>query len=176
MPNAEERERIWRVQLHARKTPLADDVDFKALAERYARSGGDIKNAVLKAAQIATTEPGPDTEKRIHQRHFVQGMEEVLAGEGAMSQSLFDVAGAAGQGAGVLEQMAEGQEQLRAELGLVAERLDGVERSQARLESGAKALVGELERRPGPSRVPLYLSAGAVVLAVAAVVLALLRG
>ena len=35
MPNAEERERIWRVQLHARKTPLADDVDFKALAERY---------------------------------------------------------------------------------------------------------------------------------------------
>jgi UDP-3-O-[3-hydroxymyristoyl] glucosamine N-acyltransferase len=37
-------------------------------------------------------------------------------------------------------------------------------------------LVGELERRPGPSRVPLYLSAGAVVLAVAAVVLALLRG
>ena len=27
------RERIWRVQLHPRKTPLADDVDFRALAE-----------------------------------------------------------------------------------------------------------------------------------------------
>src|SRR6476660_2613042 len=91
MPNVEERERIWRVQLHARKTPLADDVDFAALAEIYARSGGDIKNAVLKAAQIATVEPGPDADKRIHQRHFIQGMEEVTAAEGVMSQSLFDV-------------------------------------------------------------------------------------
>jgi SpoVK/Ycf46/Vps4 family AAA+-type ATPase len=175
MPNAEERERIWRVQLHARKTPLADDVDFKALAERYPRSGGDIKNAVLKAAQIATTEPGPDTEKRIHQRHFVQGMEEVLAGEGVMSQSLFDVAGA-GQGGGVLEQMAEGQEQLRAELGLVAERLESVERNQARLETGTKTLMGELERQPAPSRLPVYLSVAAlVVAAVAAVLVAVLR-
>jgi hypothetical protein len=175
MPNAEERERIWRVQLHARKTPLADDVDFKALAERYARSGGDIKNAVLKAAQIATTEPGPDTEKRIHQRHFVQGMEEVLAGEGVMSQSLFDVPGAAVQGAGILEQMAEGQEQLRAELGLVAERLESLERSQGRLEAGAKAAVVELERRPAPSRVAIYLSIAAATLAVAAVILGILR-
>src|SRR5690242_11441366 len=89
MPNAEERERIWRVQLHARKTPLAPDVDFAALAARFPRSGGDIKNAVLKAAQIATTEPGPDAQKQIHQRHFVQGMEEVLAAEAVMAQSLF---------------------------------------------------------------------------------------
>src|SRR5919206_1624696 len=89
MPNLDERERIWRVQLHARKTPLADDVDFRALAEAYPRSGGDIKNAVLKAAQIATTEPGPDADKRIHQRHFVQAMEEVIAGESVMGQSLF---------------------------------------------------------------------------------------
>jgi len=50
MPNLEERERIWGVQLHARKTPLAEDVDFRALAEAFPRSGGDIKNAVLKAA------------------------------------------------------------------------------------------------------------------------------
>jgi SpoVK/Ycf46/Vps4 family AAA+-type ATPase len=60
MPNAAERARIWRVQLHARKTPLADDVDFAELAERFPRIGGDIKKAVLKAAQSATTEPGPD--------------------------------------------------------------------------------------------------------------------
>src|ERR687895_2402094 len=95
MPNVEERERIWRVQLHARKTPLAKDVDFRALAEAYPRSGGDIKNAVLKAAQVATGEPGPDAEKRIHQRHFIQGMAEVMAAENVMSQSLFDD-GAAG--------------------------------------------------------------------------------
>ena len=168
MPNAEERERIWRVQLHARKTPLAEDVDFKALAERYPRSGGDIKNAVLKAAQIATTEPGPDAEKEIHQRHFVQGMEEVLAGGGVMSQSLFDAPGVAGQAGGVLEQMVEGQEQLRAELGLVAERLEELERNQARLEAGTKAAVVELERRPGISPVPLYAAVAAVVLAAAA--------
>src|ERR671928_1207631 len=94
MPNLEERERIWGVQLHARKTPLADDVDFRALAEAYPRSGGDIKNAVLKAAQIATTEPGPDVDKRIHQRHFVQGMDEVIAGTSVMGQSLFENGGA----------------------------------------------------------------------------------
>src|SRR5919206_1369981 len=89
MPDAPARERIWRVQIHSRKTPLADDVDFRALAEKYPRSGGDIKNAVLKAAQIATVEPGPDADKRIHQRHFIQGMEEVIAAESVMSQSLF---------------------------------------------------------------------------------------
>lgn len=90
MPGPVERERIWRAQLHATKTPLADDVDFAALAERFPRSGGDIKNAVLKAAQIATLEPGPDAEKRIEQRHFLRGMEGVEAAEQVMSQSLFD--------------------------------------------------------------------------------------
>src|SRR3712207_5374675 len=39
MPGPEEREKIWRTQLHARKTPLAADVDFRALAERYPASG-----------------------------------------------------------------------------------------------------------------------------------------
>src|SRR5215212_8406260 len=118
MPNAAERERIWQVQLHPQKTPLADDVDFRALAERYPRSGGDIKNAVLKAAQIATTEPGPDAEKRIHQRHFVQGMEEVVAAEAIMGQSLFGPGASPASSGGVLEQMVEGQEQVRAELAL----------------------------------------------------------
>ena len=174
MPNAEERERIWRVQLHARKTPLADDVDFKALAEQYPRSGGDIKNAVLKAAQMATTEPGPDAEKRIHQRHFEQGMEEVLAGGSVMSQSLFDVPAAAAQAGGLLEQMMDGQEQLRGEMGLVAEKLAQLERSQAKLEAGAKQAVAEAERRPGPSRAPLYAAVLAVLLAAAALAVALL--
>ena len=35
MPGVEEREQIWRVQVHPSRTPLADDVDFRALAERY---------------------------------------------------------------------------------------------------------------------------------------------
>jgi len=145
MPNQTERERIWRVQLHARKTPLAEDVDFAALAEAYPRSGGDIKNAVLKAAQIATTEPGPDAQKRIHQRHFVQGMEEVIAAESVMGQSLFEMPGA-GAAAGVLEQMVEGQEQLRAEQGLLAERLEALKAAQEAQSRRVAEREGELER------------------------------
>jgi SpoVK/Ycf46/Vps4 family AAA+-type ATPase len=174
MPDVEERERIWQVQLHARKTPLADDVDFRALAEKYPRSGGDIKNAVLKAAQIATMEPGPDASKRIHQRHFIQGMEEVISGESVMSQSLFDEAGTAAA-VGVVDRLAEGQEELRGELALLGERVDGwsadrsagrvqLERQQAQaLESFASAL-----RRK--DMVLTALAGSAVVLALAALI------
>lgn len=88
LPGLEERERIWRAQIHPRKTPLADDVDFPALARAFPRSGGDIKNAVLKAAELAAMEPRPDSEKKIHQRHFEQGMQEVIDAAAVMSQSL----------------------------------------------------------------------------------------
>jgi SpoVK/Ycf46/Vps4 family AAA+-type ATPase len=87
LPGVEERARIWQVQLH-RNTPLAGDVNFAELAERFPASGGDIRNAVLKAALSAAAEPGPDDAKVIHQRHFVRGMEEVLAGKRVMTQSI----------------------------------------------------------------------------------------
>src|SRR5712691_10611866 len=178
MPNLEERERIWRVQLHARKTPLADDVDFQTLAEAYPRSGGDIKNAVLKAAQIATMEPGPDATKRIHQRHFVQGMEEVIASQSVMAQSLFEDSGVAPV-PGVLERMSEGQEELRAELGLVAERLDELERRQTRalekLGAGQSAALEALQAEGGRSRKLWYGVAAALVLAASGLVLVLTR-
>ncbi|HKO18247.1 MAG TPA: ATP-binding protein [Acidobacteriaceae bacterium] len=89
MPGEAERERIWQVQLHPLRTPLAADVDFKALARRYEVSGGDIQNAVLKGALAAAAEPIPDSEKRIHQRHFEAGIEEVIASKRVMQQSLF---------------------------------------------------------------------------------------
>jgi SpoVK/Ycf46/Vps4 family AAA+-type ATPase len=89
MPDAADRERIWRVQLHPTRTPLAADVDFGALAQRYEVSGGDIRNAVLKAALAAAAEPGADTAKRIHQRHFEAAMHDVLAAKQVMRQSLF---------------------------------------------------------------------------------------
>jgi SpoVK/Ycf46/Vps4 family AAA+-type ATPase len=92
MPGVEEREQIWRVQLHPRLTPLADDVDFRALAERYEATGGDIRNAVLKAAMAAAAESGDDAFKMIHQRHFEDGMREVLTAKRIMRQSLLDVA------------------------------------------------------------------------------------
>jgi SpoVK/Ycf46/Vps4 family AAA+-type ATPase len=90
MPGEIERERIWRVQLHPSRTPLANDVDFAALARHYEVSGGDIWNAVMKAALAAAAEPGHDSVKRIHQRHFEAGIEEVIAAKRVMRQSLFD--------------------------------------------------------------------------------------
>ena len=89
MPGEAERAQIWRVQLHPARTPLAADVDFEELARRYAVSGGDIRNAVLKAALGAAAEPGPDSAKRIHQHHFEAGIEDVIAGKRVMRQSLF---------------------------------------------------------------------------------------
>jgi ATP-dependent Zn protease len=75
--------------MHPSRTPLADDVDFRALAERYAVSGGDIRNAVLKAALAAAAEPGLDSAKRIHQRHLEAGITDVVAASRVMRQSLF---------------------------------------------------------------------------------------
>jgi SpoVK/Ycf46/Vps4 family AAA+-type ATPase len=89
MPGPEDRAQIWQLQIHPKKTPLASDVDFKELAERYAVSGGDIKNAVLKAASAAAAEPGPDVDKRIGRQHFESAMEEVISAKAIMQQSLF---------------------------------------------------------------------------------------
>jgi SpoVK/Ycf46/Vps4 family AAA+-type ATPase len=89
MPGPVEREQIWRVQMHPLRTPLADDVDFASLAKRHAVSGGDIRNAVLKAALAAAAEPGPNSAKRIHQRHLEAGIAEVMAAGRVMQQSLF---------------------------------------------------------------------------------------
>jgi SpoVK/Ycf46/Vps4 family AAA+-type ATPase len=93
MPGVAEREQIWRVQVHPTLTPLADDVDFRSLAERYAVSGGDIRNAVLNAALAAAGEPGSDASKVIRQAHFEQGVQDVLAGKRVMRQSLFTPGG-----------------------------------------------------------------------------------
>ena len=93
MPGAEERARIWELHVHPKKTPLGNDVDFRRLGERYVMSGGDIKNAVLKAAAAAAAEPGPDIGKRIHQPHFEAAAEEVLAARTVMQQSLFEIPG-----------------------------------------------------------------------------------
>ena len=89
LPGETERARIWKVQLHPSRTPLAPDVDFDALAHQYEVSGGDIQNAVLKAALAAAAEPIPDSAKKIHQRHFQAGIEEVMASKRVMQQSIF---------------------------------------------------------------------------------------
>src|SRR6185295_13550508 len=89
MPGVEERVRIWELQIHPKKTPLAGDVNFRQLAEHHVMSGGDIKNAVIKAAAAAAAQPGSDLAKRIKQQDFESAMEEVLAAKAVMQQSLF---------------------------------------------------------------------------------------
>jgi len=89
MPQTEDRERLWRVQMHPRLTPLHADVDFRRLAELYEATGGDIRNAVLKAATAAAMEPGDDALRTIRHTHLEAGIREVLAGKRVMQQSLF---------------------------------------------------------------------------------------
>jgi hypothetical protein len=150
MPDAPTRELIWKVQLHARKTPLAEDVDFRVLAERFDNvSGGDIKNAVLKAAQMATAEPGPDHEKSIHQQHFITGMEDVLAAKRVMDQSIFNDPSALGDGShamssmtglnGAWSQLSRNQETIEDDVNTLAVRMGETEQRIA-------ALPGIVER------------------------------
>jgi len=71
--------KIWQLQIHPKKRRWLQNVDFRQLAERYAVSGGDIKNAVLKAAVAAAAEPGPDPARKSGQQHFEAAMQEVLS-------------------------------------------------------------------------------------------------
>ena len=89
MPAAAERERIWRAQVHPRRTPLHADVDFRRLAQQYEVNGGDIRNAVLKAASAAALEPADGEARAIRARHLEAGIRDVLAGKRVMQQSLF---------------------------------------------------------------------------------------
>jgi SpoVK/Ycf46/Vps4 family AAA+-type ATPase len=88
MPGVGERERIWRVQMHPTRTPLARDVDFRQLAERHEASGGDIRNAVLKAALAAVSEATPAGPAVIRQRHLDEAMRDVLSSKDVMRQTI----------------------------------------------------------------------------------------
>ena len=94
MPGVDEREQIWRVQMHPRADAAGAPTSISARWPRhYEVSGGDIRNAVLKAAMAAAAEPGSDAHKSIHQRHLEQGMRDVLAGKRVMRQSLLSASG-----------------------------------------------------------------------------------
>jgi hypothetical protein len=54
-PDAEYREKIWR-GMFPKQTPLADDVDFPLLADKFEIAGGNIKNVVLSSAFLAAQE------------------------------------------------------------------------------------------------------------------------
>jgi AAA+ superfamily predicted ATPase len=54
-PNREDRARIWR-RLIPPQAPLADDVRFDDLAERYDMTGAHLRNVALRAAALAAEE------------------------------------------------------------------------------------------------------------------------
>jgi len=56
-PDAQARKLIWERHLPA-GAPLADDVDLETLARSHALSGGQIRNAALRAAVSAATRSG----------------------------------------------------------------------------------------------------------------------
>jgi SpoVK/Ycf46/Vps4 family AAA+-type ATPase len=53
-PEVNERELLWRSMIPA-SAPLAADVDFQRLAERFQMTGGYIKNAAMRAAYLAAS-------------------------------------------------------------------------------------------------------------------------
>ena len=55
-PDVEAREALWRRHI-PEQTPLADDVDLDTLARDVPLTGGQIRNAVIKAAARATLRP-----------------------------------------------------------------------------------------------------------------------
>lgn len=70
-PDAALRVSLWRLHLPP-GAPLAPDVDLHELAEWYAISGAQIRNAALGAAFLAAAEGGA---AQIGQRHFLRAIE-----------------------------------------------------------------------------------------------------
>jgi SpoVK/Ycf46/Vps4 family AAA+-type ATPase len=174
-PGPEERRRIWEKQIHPRKTPLAGDVDFQTLAQNYEASGGDIKNAVLKAAQQAAASDEPDSAKRIRQEHLREGIEDVLAGKDVMKQSLFEEEnGRADPFQQFSEQLTQHKASLDDDLGDMERRLSEQQETQADLAKQLHAIQEEreAEREELSSRLQHATRLGLTALVVALLALA----
>jgi ATPase family associated with various cellular activities (AAA) len=67
-PEAEDRERIWRLLL-PEQAPLAEDIDVGFLAGQFKLAGGSIRNVSLAAAFLAAEDGGS-----ISMRHLIRGV------------------------------------------------------------------------------------------------------
>jgi len=72
MPSPEERVEIWK-RMFPKKAPLGKDIDWELLAE-FEITGGYIKNAVLRAARAAATEPIANRNKKIEMKHLKKAL------------------------------------------------------------------------------------------------------
>lgn len=71
-PNPDTREMLWTTTV-PKTTPLAEDVDFRFLAEKFEFAGGNIKNCILNAAFLAAGDKTND-DGLVHMRHYLQAI------------------------------------------------------------------------------------------------------
>lgn len=71
-PNPDTREMLWTTTV-PKTTPLADDVDFRFLAEKFEFAGGNIKNCILNAAFLAAGDKNNE-DNLVHMRHYLQAI------------------------------------------------------------------------------------------------------
>ena len=69
-PDVDTREMLWRTTV-PKTTPLADDVDFRFIAERFEFAGGNIKNCILNAAFLAAADGDG---KEVHMKHYLMAI------------------------------------------------------------------------------------------------------
>lgn len=74
LPDAELRSELWKKQIPSR-TRTADDIDFERLGHHFEMSGGNIKNAVLRAAFRAAAEEGIISEKHLFRAGHAEATE-----------------------------------------------------------------------------------------------------
>lgn len=67
-PDPDTREMLWKTTV-PKTTPLAEDVDFRFLAEKFEFAGGNIKNCILNAAFLAAEDETANGQ--VHMRHYL---------------------------------------------------------------------------------------------------------
>jgi chromosome segregation ATPase len=117
-------------------------VDFHALAQQHELTGGNIRNAVLKAAQIAAAEEGPDERKHIQQRHFQLAVSQMLSARQVMQQNAVDPAAAS-------EPFQEAMEIAERRLSLLDEDINACRTELGILSESQEELRGALSERIG---------------------------
>lgn len=81
LPEAAERARMWRTML-ATAAPVAPDIDYARLADRFELSGGAIRNAALRAAFLAAA-----TQSSITMQHLERAARVEYEGLGKIATS-----------------------------------------------------------------------------------------
>ena len=79
LPDEDERAKLWRAMLPA-SAPVDDDLELVALARKYLMGGGNIRNAVLRAAFLAA-----DASERIGNYHLRQAAQLEYEGMGKLA-------------------------------------------------------------------------------------------